>query len=125
MSTINEKSKPKHIPVININATEYEGLKTHTLHIALQPLTRDVNTKNITQAVKNACRDFIRTKEGIKVMMHNCGQFNWSDFETYVPNTFCEKYGFKRISCDENDLNVDWNENLISQQNDRKEKIIQ
>ena len=49
------------------------------------------------KAVMAACKEYCLTKEGKKVYEGNLNSFNWGDFDTYVPNNICEKYGIHKV----------------------------
>ena len=49
------------------------------------------------QAAILASTEYCLTEEGREVYAGNCNNFNWGDFNTYVPNTICEKYGIRKI----------------------------
>jgi len=94
----------------NIVAIEQDGLDVRVMTI-----TFDVPSKefDIMAAVKAAATDYCMTEDGTKVYEHNCGEFNWADFEANVSNEFCEKYGFKMVDSTLGDLEVDWDEHLV------------
>ena len=78
----------------------------------------EVTKQNIDlkQAIKDACREFVVTPEGLKLYSKNHEQFNWQHFAANVPNTICEKYGFKKVQTDnENVLYEKWDESLVDQ----------
>lgn len=52
---------------------------------------------DVEKAVKDACTEYCLTEKGRKVYEGNCDCFNWGDFDTYVPNDICKKYGFEKI----------------------------
>ena len=93
-----------------ITATEQCGTKTNTLTIVLR-LNKDI--KDIRAAVRNACKDYISTKEGTEVYAYNCQSFNWADFAMYVPKDICKKHGFEIADYLQTDEQVDLNEQLI------------
>ena len=77
-----------------IVATEADGLDVTNLVMVL-----DVDSENIDieQSVLNACKEYCMTDEGKRTFEGNCNCFNWGDFDTYVPNEICEKYGFRKV----------------------------
>ena len=99
-----------------IVATESIGLETTNLVIVLE-VEQGVD---IEKAIMEACKEYCQTKEGQQTYENNCNSFNWGDFDTYVPNEICEKYGIKKIQ-----TNVaqefDFNQQLI----DEDELVIQ
>ena len=48
------------------------------------------------QAAMLASTEYCLTEEGKEIYAGNCNNFNWGDFNTYVPNTICEKYGIRK-----------------------------
>lgn len=49
------------------------------------------------KAAKDASREYCLTEEGKRTFEGNYRYFNWEDFDTYVPNSICEKYGIKKL----------------------------
>jgi hypothetical protein len=70
---------------------------------------------NIVEAVQNAARDFCLTEEGKKIYIGNCHSFNWGDFYAYVGNEFCIPYGFIKNSNESRQINVNFNEDLVAE----------
>lgn len=93
----------------NIVAVERDGLDVRVISI---PVVYDDKVINdITQAVRDACAEYIRTPEGRAMYDYNCSAFDWADFDAYVPNEICKKHGFtKRESV--RSVEVDWDEQL-------------
>ena len=77
-----------------IVATEAYGLDVTNLVMVLDVNSEDIN---IEQAVLDACKEYCLTNEGKRTFEGNCNCFNWGDFDTYVPNEICEKYGFRKV----------------------------
>lgn len=77
-----------------IVATEAVGLETTNLVMALDVFDENIS---IEQAVMAACKEYCLTEEGKRTYECNCNSFNWGDFDSYVPNEICEKYGFKKL----------------------------
>lgn len=63
-------------------------------------------------AVKDAVMEYLHTKEGRAVYEHNCGCFNWADFEMHVPNDICRNHGFEKMGAYVKDIIVDLGEHL-------------
>lgn len=59
----------------------------------------DVKDENldIEKAARDACKEYCLTEEGKQVYEGNCNNFNWGDFDIYVPDKICEKHGFKKV----------------------------
>jgi hypothetical protein len=70
---------------------------------------------NVREAIKDACKEYCQTEEGKATYEGNCCSFNWGDFEAYVPNTICEKYGIKKIDSYTQEEDIDFNEQLVNE----------
>lgn len=68
---------------------------------------------DLRAAVKAACTEYCQTKEGRETYEGNCNNFNWGDFDAYVPDELCEKHGFKRLRTEVSDEVVDFDELLV------------
>ena len=95
-----------------ITATEHDGFDTRTLVINLEVFKEDID---VIEACKEAAREFTATNDGLGTYISNCECFNWADFEMYVPNDICEKYGFRKINSDVANIDVNWDEQLIDE----------
>ena len=95
-----------------IVATETEGLETTNLVIALDVIRDDLN---IEEAVMDACKEYCRTEEGQRVFKVNGCNFNWGDFDAYVPNDICASYGFTKIVSNIAD-EFDFNQQLVDEE---------
>ena len=93
-----------------ITAIEQDGVNQRILTILLD--VEDINV-DVVPLVKEACMEYINTKEGKAVYEHNSECFNWADFEVNVPNSICEKHGFRKIESETSQIAYDWNEQLI------------
>lgn len=95
-----------------IVAIERDGMDVRvlTLHFEVPNTQFDLKA-----AVKAACTEYCKTEEGKKVYEYNCNNFNWADFEMNVPQEICEKHGFKLIQSDVADEEVDWDEELVNE----------
>lgn len=69
---------------------------------------------DLIQAIKDAAKEYCATAEGQKTLSYNCGEFNYGDFDMHVPNEYCEKHGFSRVSTACADLIEDYNTSLVS-----------
>lgn len=98
-----------------ILVTEHDGLKTRTMNLKF--LVDTERCTDLPSAVRKACNDFIGTPEGAKLFSYNCGCFNWADFWNDCPNLICEKYGFWKQEHTEADLEADWDEHLVTEDN--------
>lgn len=78
-------------------ATKAEGLDVTNLVIVMEVNPMLIkNENNFVKAVKSASTEYCLTDEGKRVFEGNCNSFNWGDFDTYVPNSICEKYGIRK-----------------------------
>ena len=94
----------------NIVAVEYDGREMRAISITCEVPNKEFD---LVSAIKKASTDFCKTEEGRAVYEYNCSCFNWADFEASVPNSFCEKYGFKKIDFVLSDIVVDWDEHIV------------
>ena len=71
----------------------------------------DMTPDDILKAIKMASVEYCSTPEGIKVYEGNHHHFNYGDFNTYVPNRICKKYGISKDKTKYNclDLQMDFN----------------
>lgn len=69
----------------------------------------------LTEAVKAACTEYIKTDTGRKIYEHNGHSFNFGDLSLYVPKSICEKHGFVL----QDDFDCEWhdfNEQLVTEE---------
>lgn len=95
-----------------ICVSEHDGLNERQFMIHITTSGPD-DLESIKEAIKKACRDYIKTDVGKKTYEYNCESFNWADFEAHVPQNICRKYGFEFKSTPVSDYVVDWDEQLI------------
>ena len=98
---------------IQVIATEQDGLQTRSIVIELEILSPLPNF-DILKAVKDASLEYCKTDEGKDTFTHNCDCFNWADFNMFVPNTICQKYGFLKIGDCLDTFNVNFDEQLVN-----------
>ena len=53
--------------------------------------------------------------EGKKLYIGNCHNFNYGDFEAYVPNSICEKHGIHKIDANMTDIEVNFDTDLVDE----------
>lgn len=94
----------------SITAIERDGFNVRTLTVECEVPNKDFN---LLDAIKLACSSFIKTEEGKAVYEYNCGCFNLADFQVNVPNSICEKFGFRKISEAYSEDDIDWDEDLV------------
>lgn len=68
---------------------------------------------DVKQALRNACEEFLRTKEGRQAIEDTNWDFNWGDFVQETPNEILEKHGLRHISHATETVTVDQDEVLI------------
>lgn len=69
---------------------------------------------DLQSAVRKACSEYMKTSDGAESYYTVKGEcFNWADFWDDVPNSICEKYGFRKINNIVSDDDVDWDEQLF------------
>ena len=71
---------------------------------------------DVIAAIKKAAHEFCLTKTGRKIYDINHA-FTWVDFASHVPNAICCKYGFTKVSTEDNEIKVNLDENLIGDLN--------
>lgn len=76
-------------------------------------VNEDMEYEQVLEAIRLSSVDYCRTDIGKKVFEHNCEQFNYLDFEFYVDNTFCMKYGIKKTKLNIENIEVDANTTLV------------
>ena len=79
-------------------ATETDGFDVTNLVMVMEVNPMLVKDKSdFKRAVMAACKEYCLTEEGKKVYERNLNNFNWGEFDTYVPNDICEKYGIRKV----------------------------
>ena len=96
----------------NIVAIERDGWDVCVLTIIFEVPDEKFN---LEYWVRKAATDYVNTEDGRKTYEYNCSYFNWADFAMSVPNSFCEKYGFKMVDSAYGDIAVDWDEQLVNE----------
>lgn len=93
-------------------AVENDGMDTRVLVLNLDLPSKDFDWK---AAVEAACVEFCQSEYGKSVFEHNCNQFNWADFDLYVPDEICQKHGFRKIGAEIADETVNFDEQLVDE----------
>jgi hypothetical protein len=93
-----------------IVAIEHDGADIRALALTFNVPSEDFDLK---AAVKAACTEYCKTPEGLETYRYNCNHFNWADFAMSVPAEFCEKHGFKFVKSNVSDEDVNWDEQLV------------
>lgn len=68
---------------------------------------------DLMSAAKEAVEEYLHTQKGKALYEYNCGCFNWGDFWTSLPNSFCRNHGFEKADASLPDICVDHDEHLI------------
>ena len=73
---------------------------------------KGMRTNDVLNSIELACQDFYNTEEG-KNCISDYRDFGYDEFDRYVPNSICEKYGISKISKDTYVIEVE-NEVLVN-----------
>jgi hypothetical protein len=93
-----------------VTAREQDGMDVRLLTIMFEV----DDGVDLMEAVRKASEEYIRTEAGRAAMNYSGGSFNWADFDMYVPNEICEKYGFRKMDgCLSQETS--WDEQLIDE----------
>ena len=95
-----------------IVAIERDGLDLRVLALNFDVPSADFDLK---AAIKAACTEYCQTEQGRAIYEYNCSSFNWADFAMSVPAEICAKHGFKLITSDVADEEVNWDEELVNE----------
>lgn len=68
---------------------------------------------NAEEALRNAIKDYLKTKEGKISIKNSCYDFNWGDAMMDVPNEYLNKYGIYRMIDDTETIIVNQDEILF------------
>ena len=96
----------------NVVAIERDGWDVRVLTITFEVPNEEFN---LEYWVRKAVTDYVNTKEGKVVYDYNCSHFNWADLAMSLPSNFCEKYGFRMVDNVYSDIEVDWDETLVNE----------
>ena len=97
--------------IVYLVAKENIGLDEN---IVVIPFKVENTNVSIEELVAKATKEFLNTEDGKKVLEETCGNFNYADFDTYVPNSICGKYGFLKLEDYNNEIVlVDLNTSLL------------
>ena len=102
--------------IASITAREYANRDIQQFTLLLEILSPDIKTTtDLEIAVQEACTEYVKTEEGKQIYSYNCRNFNWGDFDMYVPEDICKKYGFRKLKSPktEMDFTVNLDEHLI------------
>ena len=107
-----EKKEPKSV-MYSINIlpeimNDYAGTMLQIEIFGNQLLKRHINSNEVINAIKGACRDYCNNMADNDAVFFNAG-----DFICSVGNEYCEKYGFRIISTIDADTSIPENESLI------------
>lgn len=97
-----------------ITAIDRDGLEFTFANIVLD-VDDDMDMKSVRKAIEKASTEYCQTEEGKKVFIGNCHNFNYGDFDTYVPNDICVKHGILKVCSDISFNDVDFNTQLVSE----------
>ena len=74
-------------------ASESDGFHIRNVPILLKV----ANGIDAMSAIQKACKEYCLTEEGKQTFASNCNCFNYGDFDAYVPNSICQKYGIEKV----------------------------
>lgn len=74
-------------------ATETDGLNVTNLVMVMEV----AQGTDFEEAAILASTRYCFTRKGRRTYEGNCNCFNWGDFDTYVPNSICEKFGIRKL----------------------------
>lgn len=104
----------KHI----INAYDI-GADNHGLDTRYSSFTinarHEMTTEDVIDAIRKASTEYCQTEEGRKVYSGNCHNFNIGDFDAYVTNELCQKYGIQKVESNTASYFMDFNEQLVNE----------
>lgn len=101
-----------------IVAIERDGMDLRVLALNFDVPSADFDLKT---AVRAACTEYCQTEQGRATYEYNCSSFNWADFAMSVPEEICAKHGFKLITSGVADEEVNWDEELVDENDIRQE----
>lgn len=84
---------------------------------SIELLAEDDMTKpEVIHSIKQACEDFCQTPDGQMIYKQNHQTFTYADFDNYVPNNICKKYGIEKWYDESSVLIVELDTQLVSQE---------
>lgn len=98
--------------IYTITAVENNGKGYSVVLISLKILKEGIDA---VEACKAAAREYVATQEGVNVYGLKRESFNWTDFNTFVPNSVCEKYGFIKLDTAQPDRAVNCTVQLVDE----------
>ncbi len=102
--------------IASIKIQEYTNRDIQQFVLLLEILSPNIKTTtDLEIAIEKSCTEFVKTKEGKRIYNFNCQNFNWADFNMYVPEDICKKYGFRKLKNPktEMDFTVNWDKHLV------------
>ena len=92
------------------------GKEPRSFSLLLEITSNKIKTpKNLKEAIRAACTEYVTTEQGKKIYNYNHKHFNWDDFKTSsLPESLCAKYGFRKIPVPKTEMNfiVNWDDEL-------------
>ena len=80
---------------------------------------KGMNSDDVLNAIEKSCREFYETPTG-KEAVSDYRDFGYHEFDCYVPNSICEKYGISKIAKESHVIEVE-NEILVKKELDSLE----
>lgn len=110
-----------------VTPVDRDGLD-FTLHNISLNVKEGMSLKDVKEAISKASVEFCQTEEGRKVFSNNNNSFNYGDFDIYVPNEICKKYGIEKVDFICSFMETDFNEELVDEadlQNENDELYLE
>lgn len=96
-----------------ISAEDRDGFNVRTLTLVFE--VPSVNF-DLNAAVRAAATEYCQTEKGRNTYLFtNCHNFNWGDFDLYVPEAICKKHGFRKLDAYIAEEFTDFNEQLVNE----------
>lgn len=96
-----------------VTSVDRDGLG-FTFHNISLNVEEGMTLKDVKEAISKSSVEFCQTEEGKKVFSDNNNSFNYGDFDIYVPNEICKKYGIEKVDSACSFMEADFNEELVS-----------
>lgn len=109
--------------IVVLTAREQDGLDVHTTVMRLSVDNEMCpDDEAVLLALREAARDYCKTADGLKLYEGNCCCFNYGDVYD-IPNNLLKAHGLENIDDCTEAIEVDFNEQLVSEEDVRNEAI--
>ena len=86
-----------------------------TLFNMILNVKEDMSSEDVHDAIAKASLEFCQTEAGREIFSANNNSFNYGDFDIYVPNEICKKYGIEKVDSICSFMEADFNEELVDE----------